>query len=139
MLVLFTAASIGEILGTRDDDSRTGAVAIIAVCCAGTLLRRFLPRAVTAVTGIGALLLTALGCEPTALVLAPVMLALFGLSIRTDRRTTVTVAFALMAGLSVATRIPRYRPEPVSVAETLITACLLVPVALGTAVRLRRS
>jgi len=67
------------------------------------------------------------------------MIALFGLCIRTDQRTTMTVALALMAGLSAATRIPSYRPESVGVAETLIAACLLVPVAFGTAVRLRRS
>jgi len=139
-LLLIANAFPGTRLGISDADVRSSwwlGVLLTAVGAAAMLRRREYPRSVAILTMADAIILAALGFVPTVLVLGPLMIALYALADRTDRRTANTIAFtgiAVLAGTAVIAG-----PHQ-TIALTVISpaACLLLPVALGTTARVRR-
>ena len=99
--------------------------------------RREHPRGVAILTAACALAVTALGYNPSVMLLAPLMVALFALANRTDRKTANIIAFTAIAAVVPAAVI--LSPHE-TIALTVIAPafCLLLPLALGTTARVRR-
>ncbi|MFF3938735.1 sensor histidine kinase [Streptomyces phaeofaciens] len=109
------------------------------IATAALLWRRSRPRPVVVVTGICAIAAVGLGYLTTMLLLAPVMVALFWLALLDERRTAHFFGLGvvvLMVPVSVV-QAPHYASV---ILVTLNPAlALLLPVAWGSALRLRRA
>ncbi|PVE09857.1 sensor histidine kinase [Streptomyces scopuliridis] len=101
------------------------------------LWRHGRPRTTAVVTGVCAIAMTALGYILTVLLLGPLMVALYALAVRTDRRTANGFAFTGIALLLVTALIAGPTDEPLVLKLMGPVFWLLLPTSLGTATRLR--
>ncbi|MFF2997683.1 sensor histidine kinase [Streptomyces sp. NPDC057950] len=109
------------------------------VATAALLWRRTRPRPVVVVTGACAIAAVGLGYLTTMLLLAPVMVALFWLALLDERRTAHLFGLGvvvLMVPLAIV-RAPRYASFIIVTLNPALA--LLLPVAWGSALRLRRA
>ncbi|MEI5524823.1 histidine kinase [Streptomyces brasiliscabiei] len=114
-------------------------VLLAGVSCGALLWRRGRPRTTVAVTLACAIAACALGYLLTVLLLAPLMVALHSLAVRTDRRTANSFTFTGVALLVATGLIAGPAGEPLVLKLIGPTAWLLLPTSLGTATRLRRA
>ncbi|MEU6349156.1 sensor histidine kinase [Streptomyces sp. NPDC047072] len=112
-------------------------VLLTGVACAALLWRRGRPRMTAAATALCATAVSALGYILTVLLLGPLMVALYSLAVRTDRRTANTFAFSAIALLVTASLLVGPDDEPLVLKLLGPAAWLLLPTALGTLNRLR--
>ncbi|MCT9075743.1 sensor histidine kinase [Streptomyces fulvoviolaceus] len=114
-------------------------IALAAVACGSLFWQRSRPRTVVAVTALCSAGAVALGDLLTPLLLGPLMLALYRLALATDRGTTRIAFFATLALVTIAafTVDPLDHPWPLKTLGPV--AWLLLPVATGNGVRLRRA
>ncbi|WLW50579.1 sensor histidine kinase [Streptomyces sp. YU58] len=137
---LFACSLPGSLITLPGDDPQIAwwpGVLLTGVACAALLWRRDRPRGTAAVTIACAIAVSALGYVLTALLLGPLMVALYWLAVRTDRRTANTFAFSTIALLVGTGLITGPDDEPLVLKVLGPTAWLLLPTALGTVVRLR--
>ncbi|AXG76396.1 sensor histidine kinase [Streptomyces paludis] len=115
------------------------AVLLSAVSATALLGRRTHPRTVVVVTALSAVCEGAVGYLLTPLSQAPLIVALFSLGLRTDRRTTRIYAVVTLALLIVTALFA----DPLSHNLLLTTlnpvAWVFLPAVLGSAVQLRRA
>ncbi|MGW1713787.1 sensor histidine kinase [Streptomyces sp. NPDC002156] len=141
-LLLFAAAFPGSMYGVSDMTTPAQwwpCVLLAAPSCAALLWRRTHPLPVTAVALACAAGMALAGYVMTALLLAPLMVALYSLAGHTERTTTRNVTLAaviLVAGSALVAE-----PATDSLALNVIgpVAWLLLPAALGTTARFRRA
>ncbi|MGX1545428.1 sensor histidine kinase [Streptomyces adustus] len=110
------------------------------IATAALLWRRTHPRPVVVVTGVCAIAAVGVGYLTTMLLLAPVMVALFWLALLDERRTAHLFGLGLvvvMVPIAVL-QAPRYGGSFIIVTLNPALA-LLLPVAWGSALRLRRA
>ena len=137
---LFACSLPGSLITLPGDDpptARWAGVLLTGVACAALLWHRGRPRGTAAVTIACAIAVSTLGYVLTALLLGPLMVALYWLAVRTDRRTANTFAFSTIALLVGTGLITGPDDEPLVLKVLGPTAWLLLPTALGTVVRLR--
>ncbi|MFE6820962.1 sensor histidine kinase [Streptomyces sp. NPDC057690] len=111
-------------------------VLLAGVACVGLMWRRIHPRPVTALAIICVTVMAGLGYTITALLLGPVMLALYTLALRTNRATVNPFAFSAVV-LLIVTIIVGRAGEPLDMAILGPAVWLLVPTTLGTVLRMR--
>ncbi len=110
---------------------------LTGIACAALAWARSHPRSTAVVTIACATALAALGYTLSPLLLAPAMLALFFLALRTGQKTAYAYTVAAIAILVCTALIASPAREPLA-QETIGTAAwLLLPVALGITARLR--
>ncbi|MFI9585417.1 sensor histidine kinase [Streptomyces sp. NPDC052236] len=112
-------------------------VLLAGISCAALLWRRSRPRTTVVLTTICAMAMAALGCILTVLLLGSLMVTLYSLAARTDRRTANTFTFTVIALLVGTALIAGPAHEPLVLRTIGPAAWLLVPTALGTATRMR--
>ncbi|AXG81695.1 sensor histidine kinase [Streptomyces paludis] len=134
----FLGCWVGGIGPSGERIARWPGALLEGAACLALWWHRRLPRTVVAATVICANTAGALGYLLTPLLLAPVIAALYWLAVRTDRRTA-HIGLVVVVALLVPTALvsdPFHHPL---VLKTLGPAFwVLLPVAAGTAVRLRR-
>lgn len=115
------------------------AVLLSAVPCAALLRRRAHPLAVVVVAALCAVVEGSLGYLLTPLSQTPLIVALYSVGLRTDRRTTRVCALVTLAALIVTALFA----DPISHNLLLTTvnpiAWVFLPAVLGSAVQLRRA
>ncbi|MFE3904933.1 sensor histidine kinase [Streptomyces sp. NPDC059153] len=139
---VFASAVFASVVGTWGTTSEhidwQPGVVLAAVACTALWWHRSHPRTVVAVTALCASAASGFGYLTTPLLLAPVMVALYWLATETERKTAHLYCLATAAVL-VPTAVLSER----SVSWILVTlnpaVSLLLPVAWGSAVRLRRA
>ncbi|RAG86421.1 sensor histidine kinase [Streptacidiphilus pinicola] len=140
-VLLFVATGPGAAIPTGA--SKPGAwwppSVVGVVACGAIMWRRSHPRAVVVVTAACATTVSALGYLPSALLLGPLMVALYSLVVRATTRTTVIYASAAIAAVLVATLLGRSTQGAWLVKTVVPTSALLLPLAIGQAVRLHRA
>ncbi|MEV5826400.1 hypothetical protein AB0L25_12550 [Spirillospora sp. NPDC052242] len=125
--------------GSHEPDTGVGLrVILAAVSCVALLWQRTRPRAVVVATAVCAGAASGLGYLLTPLILAPVMLALFQLALRTDRRTTRLFTLAVLIQV-VITAVFADTGHPLAYRTIAPAAWVLLPVVGGSAVRLRNA
>ncbi|MEE1740532.1 sensor histidine kinase [Streptomyces sp. BE147] len=108
-----------------------------AVSSAALMWHRSHPRTVTVVTALCSAALASLGFALTVFTSGPVVVALYSLAVRTDRRTSRT--FTLAAILVLLPLTMAFGPGTVFVVDQIgLIAWALLPGAVGDAVRTRR-
>ncbi|MEU6200735.1 sensor histidine kinase [Streptomyces sp. NPDC047061] len=112
---------------------------VSVISCAALAWRRTRPRATAALTLAGALAMTALGHLVTVLLLGPLMVALFALAARTNRRTANTVAGIGIVLLTATALIAGASDEPLLVKLLSPAFWLLLPTSLGTLNRVHKA
>ena len=113
-------------------------VLLVGVSCIGLTWRRSRPWAVAALTAACAIAIAGLGYLPSPLTLGPLMVAVFTLADRTERRTAN--AFSLSIAASVAGASALALPhETFALTVIMPIAFLLLPLALGTTARIKRA
>jgi len=115
-------------------------VVLSGVCCAALLWRRGRPRAVALLIAACSVAVVALGYVPTALVLGALVVAVYTLADRTDRKTANTftlIVLAVVVGLGLGLA---HHTDVSTLALRAVgpMAYLLLPLALGTTARVRR-
>jgi signal transduction histidine kinase len=139
-LLLFGLSFSGSTITFRGSASSTPwwpAVLLTGVSCTALMWRRSHPRAVIAVITGCAVGVAALGYLLTVLLLGPVMVALFALAFRTDRRTANTFALTTIGLLVVTAMAAGPAAEPLVLKTIAPAAWLLLPTSLGTVARMR--
>ena len=112
-------------------------VLLTGAACVALLWRRDHPRVVAVLTAASAIAIAALGYLPTILVHGPLVIALYSLADRTDRRTANSIALPVIALVILAAVIARPH-ETVDLTVLAPAAALLLPLALGTTTKIRR-
>jgi signal transduction histidine kinase len=113
------------------------AVVLVAVGSIVLLWRRSHPRTVAVLTGVCGITVAALGYLPSMFVLGPLIVALYTLADRTNRKTANTIAFITIAAVVGASSLAR--PHwTVDITVIAPAASLLLPLAVGTTARIRR-
>ncbi|MFE4687532.1 sensor histidine kinase [Streptomyces sp. NPDC056721] len=109
------------------------------IATAALLWRRTHPRPVVVVTGVCAIAAVGLGYLTTMLLLAPVMVALFWLALLDERRTAHLFGLGVVVPMVpiAIVQAPRYASFIIVTLNPALA--LLLPVAWGSAVRLRRA
>ncbi|MDX3451947.1 sensor histidine kinase [Streptomyces sp. ME02-8801-2C] len=139
LFVLFIVGARITLPGaTRHEDLWPAAIIAVSAC-AGVLLSRSRPRTAVVVTTVCALTASALGYLVTALILAPAMVAIYWLAILTDRRTTRVYCLGMIATLVTTTTFLDPLDHPLLLKTVAPIAYVLVPVASGSARRMRRA
>ena len=111
---------------------------LTGIACTALLLgHRSRPRAAAAAVIACTIAVTALGYVLTPLLLAPVMVALYTLALRTSSRTGYIVAFGTVAAVTCTLLIAGPHGEPFDLKFLGPVAWLLLPVPVGIAARLR--
>ncbi|MGW5276893.1 sensor histidine kinase [Streptomyces sp. NPDC004044] len=139
VLACVVAASIFGTWDVREPIAWWPGLVLGIVATAALLWRRTHPRPVVVVTGVCAIAAVGLGYLTTMLLLAPVMVALFWLALLDERRTAHLFGLSAVA-LMVPTAIlqaPRYASFIIVTLNPALA--LLLPVAWGSALRLRRA
>jgi signal transduction histidine kinase len=139
-VALFVCAFPGSVVTLPGHDLRVPwwpGVLLAGVACVALLWRRGRPRTTVAVALGCAAASSALGYLLTVLLLGPLMVALYSLAVRTDRRTANTSAGAAIAVLVVTSLIAGPTDEPLVLKLLGPIAWLLLPTSLGTVSRLR--
>ncbi|MGW0970620.1 sensor histidine kinase [Streptomyces sp. NPDC002516] len=114
-------------------------LALGVIATAALLWRRSRPRPVVVVTGVCAIAAVSLGYLTTMLLLAPVMVALFWLALLDERRTAHLYGLAVVVVMVpvAVVQAPRYASFIIVTLNPALA--LLLPVAWGSALRLRRA
>ena len=113
------------------------AVVLVAVGSIVLLWRRSHPRTVAILTGVCGIAVAALGYLPSMFVLGPLIVALYALADRTNRKIANTIAFITIAAVVGASALAR--PHwTVDITVIAPAASLLLPLAVGTTARIRR-
>ncbi|WP_416973630.1 sensor histidine kinase [Streptomyces sp. 4F14] len=139
-LVLFACALPGSQVAFPGRDPELPlwpGLLLAGVACAVLPCRRRAPRATTAVLFGCTTVLSALGYLLSVMLLAPLMVALHTLAVRTDRRTANTFAFTGIGVLTCAELFLGPSGEPLVLKVLSPAAWLLLPTSLGTVTRLR--
>ncbi|PSL02085.1 signal transduction histidine kinase [Haloactinopolyspora alba] len=139
------AAALYLLGASLDPDAETlvappaSAYLVAALSCAVLPIRHRSPRTTIAVATGGACLGPALDFQVSPLLLAPVMIAVFSLATRSERRETV-IPVALAMGLPAASAM-LFAAQPWQEAGTAVTLAFFPVLAavLGTSVRNRRA
>lgn len=140
LLALFACSLPGSLLTLPGEErvvSWWPGVLLTGLSCVALLGRRNRPRVTAAVAIACATVVSACGYIVTVLLLGPLMVALYALALRTNRRTANTFALAGIACLLSAALLAGPGDEPLVLKLLDPTAWLLLPVALGTSARLR--
>lgn len=125
--------------GASAPDPWWQAVALAGVACTSLLWHRTRPCAVTVVTTICAMAMAALGFLLTVLLIAPLMVALYSLAARTDRKTTYVVGIAVVAVVVMTAVLAEPGQKSVYLKTIGPEAWLLLPPVLGSLTRLRQA
>lgn len=112
-------------------------VVLVGVACVCLFWRRTHPRSVAVLTGASGVAVAALGYLPSIFVLGPLVLALYTLAERTERRVAGPIALAAVA-LVVGAAVSAHPDEPIPITMIAPAASLLLPLSLGTTIRVRR-
>ncbi|MEU6200952.1 sensor histidine kinase [Streptomyces sp. NPDC047061] len=138
--VLFACFFLGRNVTFPGDEPVTPwwpGVLLAAIASIALVLRRSRPRATVAVTMGCAVISTALGYVLSPFVLGPLMVALFSLAGRSNRRTANTFTFSCIILLLVTALISGPAHDPLVLRTISPAAWLLIPTALGTVARMR--
>ncbi|MFI1213495.1 sensor histidine kinase [Streptomyces sp. NPDC020802] len=114
-------------------------VLLTGIACIALLWRRTRPRTTVVITVVCSMVVTALGYLLTALLLGPLMVALYSLAARSNRRTANTITFTCIALLVATAVLVGPEDEPLVLRTITPSAWLLIPTALGTVNRIRAS
>ena len=140
-LLLFGCAVPGSMLGTPSTPAVGPwwpGVLIVAASCVALRWRRNRPGLVTALVAAGAIAASGLGFLPSPLMLGSLMVALFTLADRTERKNANSAAFPIMVAVVAAAVLGRPR-ETFALTVVMPLAFLLLPLALGTTARTKRA
>jgi signal transduction histidine kinase len=141
-LALFAIAFPGSRFaaeGVAAPDPWWPAVVLAAVACTALLWQRTRPHAVTVVTTICAMAMAALGFLLTVLLIAPLMVALYSLAARTNRKTTYVFSIVVVAVLVMTAVLAEPGQKSVYLKIVGPEAWLLLPPVLGSLTRLRQA
>ncbi|WP_405968255.1 sensor histidine kinase [Streptomyces sp. NBC_00015] len=143
-VALFVAAFPGSMYSVSDTaapDRWWPCVLLAGVSCTTLVWRRTRPRPVTAVAILCATGMALSGYVMTALLLAPLMVALYSLAAHTERATTRNLTLAAVILVAGAALIADPDPAGDALALNVIgpVAWLLLPAALGSTARFRRA
>jgi signal transduction histidine kinase len=111
-------------------------VALASVSCTALLWRRTRPRTTVVLTAGCAVAVAALGYLLTALLLGPLMVALYSLALRSNRTTANTFTLTGIALLAATALIVGPTGEPLVLKLLSPAFWLLLPTSLGTGIRL---
>ncbi|WP_105969704.1 sensor histidine kinase [Streptomyces geranii] len=139
LFVLFLVGAQITLPGTTGREELWPAVIIGVNACAGVLLSRSHPRTAVMVTTSCAMTASALGYLLTALTLAPAMVASYWLAVLTDRRTTRRYCVGMIVLLVAAATFLDPADHPLVLKTIAPIAYVLVPVATGSARRMRHA
>lgn len=138
---LHGAVALGSTFTTAADSPTNGSlglgVLLGGIACVALLWHRSHPRTVVAVTAICASTTGAAGYLLTPLLLAPVMAALYWLAVHTDRRTARVHGLAVTALLVTTAMLFDPYGQPLALKTIGPAAWVVLPIAWGTASRLR--
>lgn len=141
-LLLFALAFPGSRFaaqGSPAPDPWWPAVALSAVACTALLWHRTRPREVTTVATFCVVAMAVLGFLLTALLIAPLMVALYSVAARTDRKTTYVFSIAVIAIVVLTTVFVDPAEKGVYLKTVGLEAWLLLPPVLGSLTRLRQA
>ncbi len=142
VLLLFANSIPGSILTAPFLDVQAPwwpAVMLSGIACTALLWRRSRPRAVAVVAVLCAMAVAALGYILTVLLLGPLMLALYTVASRSDRKISYIFTFGavlLVAGTAMLAGPPG---DPLELKTIGPIAWLLVPAAIGYSVKVQRA
>ena len=112
-------------------------MALAGVACAALPWNRRYPRASTVLCIACAVAAAALSYVRAPLLLAPVMVALFNLAARSDRKTVCTLDIAAITAVTCTALIAGPATEPLGLKLFGPVAWLLLPIPIGFTARLR--
>jgi signal transduction histidine kinase len=141
-LALFAVAFPGSRFaaqGSTAPDPWWPAVALAAVACTALLWHRTRPREVAVVTTLCVVAMAVLGFLLTVLLIAPLMVALYSVAARTDRKTTYVFSIAAIAIAVVTTVLVDPAEKSIYLKTVGLQAWLLLPPILGSLSRLRQA
>lgn len=140
-LLPFADAVPGCMLGAAGSRAAPGwwlGALLVGAGCVVLPWRRGHPVVVTTLAAASAFAVCGLGYLPSALVLGPLIIALFTLADRRRPRVANSAAFATMAGVAGAAVAARPH-ETLALTVIMPIACLLLPLALGATARVKRA
>jgi signal transduction histidine kinase len=141
-LLLFAASGPGTMLTTAGMDERRPwlpGTLLAAVSCTALLWHRSRPRAVTLVAIVCAIGIAMQGYLLTVLLLGPLMAALYSLAVRSGQKTARIFSVAAIILVVDTALIAGPEGETIVLKTIGPIAWLVLPVALGSVTRLRRS
>jgi signal transduction histidine kinase len=142
ILMAFLSTVTASLLGTFSTTTAYIAdlpgLILSAVACLALWWHRTHPRTVVAVTALCASAATAFGYLPTALLLAPAMAGLYWLATQTDRKTATHYGLAAIAILVPTSVLSGHQNANFFLITLNPAASLMLPVAWGLAVQVRR-
>ncbi|MFC4500280.1 MULTISPECIES: sensor histidine kinase [Streptomyces] len=141
-VVLFVLAFPGSMYSVSDAAAPARwwpCVLLAGVSCAALLWRRSRPRPVTTVAVLCTTGMALAGYVMTALLLAPLMVALYSLAAHTERTTTRNVTLAAVPLVAGAALIADPAGDALALNVLGPVAWLLLPSALGSTARFRRA
>ncbi|MDX2543620.1 sensor histidine kinase [Streptomyces sp. WI04-05B] len=139
LFVLFMVGARVTLPGADQREELWPAALLAVSACAGVLLSRSRPRTAVMVTTVCAMTASAVGYLLTALILAPAMVAIYWLAILTDRRTTRVYCIGMIVVLVTTATFLDPMDHPLVLKTIAPVAYVLVPVATGSARRIRRA
>ncbi|WP_151481793.1 sensor histidine kinase [Streptomyces albicerus] len=138
---VFAAAVLGSSFSALEPSGARNALwpglLMAGLACVALLWHRSHPRAVVVLTAICGNTAGAIGYLLTPLLLAPVMAALYWLAVHTNRKTARVYSFAVTAMLVTTALISDPYDHPLALKTIGPAAWIVMPIAWGTAVRLR--
>ncbi|MFG2960217.1 sensor histidine kinase [Streptomyces sp. NPDC048291] len=139
-LALLGCVTLGAALrfpGFHQPREEWPAVALAAVTCLALLQARDRPRAVATVAMACSVATFAHGYLPTPLLLAPLMLSLYWVAARTDRRTARIFGLAAMAVVVITAMLDTPTTDMLLLRTVGPVLWLLLPIVGGSSARLR--
>ncbi|WP_244256981.1 sensor histidine kinase [Kitasatospora cineracea] len=112
---------------------------IAFIGCVSLLWRHGWPRGTLAVTNLCAVAVCAIGYLPTILLLAPLMVALYEVTVRLPARASYPAVMLSVGSVIVAALLGGSATEPIVLKTAAPVAWLLLPAALGGLSRLHRA
>ncbi|MGW2085094.1 sensor histidine kinase [Streptomyces sp. NPDC001880] len=138
--VLFVLSVVGASIDPHEHQIllRWPPVVVAAVGCAALVRRRHHPFGVLAVTVTCGVTFQLLGVRDSPLVVSPVLVAVYNVAVRTDRRTAWTSA--VVAASTLVTTAAMFTPQTLLQPDTVaMVAWTALPAAIGDGVRSRRA
>ncbi|MBD9701310.1 sensor histidine kinase [Streptomyces sp. ID01-12c] len=139
LFACFLSGSLITLPGQGPEAPWWPGVLLAGASCFAVLGRRTRPRTTVVATLACAVAACALGYLPTVLLLAPSMVALYALAVRSSRRTANSFTLTGVAALVLTGLIAGPDGEPLVLKLLGPAAWLLLSTSLGTATRLRRA
>ncbi|MFE9680900.1 sensor histidine kinase [Streptomyces sp. NPDC006285] len=138
-LAVVCAATSNQYRRTGTDTMWWPGVVIAGIVCACLLARRRHPGPVVVLTTLGTVLVGSQGCAFGPLLLLPVIVALYELTLRSGQRTALT--YCLCIALVLLPTALRWDPDGDPWADEVVSLAfwILLPVLHGSAVRARRA